>query len=242
MRYGIFSDIHANLEALESVLAAYQDQDIDCYLCGGDIVGYAADPNQCCRIVEQYAQSSVAGNHDHGCVGAVSMDDFNPVAREAMTWTKSHLDKKNSAYLKSLPLVFKNKDLTLAHATEDAPGDFNYLLDGFTARKNFRIQDTRVCFVGHTHVPGAFVYKNKKDIEYLKQDEIVIAKRNSYIVNVGSVGQPRDGNPLACYCIYDSAKGRVLIKRVRYNIQKAKKKIIQAGLPRFLAERLGAGS
>jgi len=242
MRYGIFSDIHANLEALESVLAAYQDQNIDCYLCGGDIVGYAADPNQCCQLVEQHAQNSVAGNHDYGCIGAVSMDYFNQVAKEAVIWTKSHLDKKNSSYLKSLPLVFKNKDLTLAHATLDEPGDFNYLFDGFTAWKNFRIQDTPVCFVGHTHVPGVFVYKNKKDIEYLKQDEIVISKRNRYIVNVGSVGQPRDGNPLACYCIYDSTKARVLIKRAKYNIKKAKKKIIQAGLPRFLAERLGAGS
>lgn len=242
MRYGIFSDIHANLEALESVLAAYRDQDIDCYLCGGDIVGYGADPNQCCRLIEQHAESTVAGNHDHGCVGAVSMDYFNQVAKEAVIWTKSHLDKKNSSYLKSLPLVFKNKDLTLAHATLKQPGDFNYLFDGFAAWKNFRIQDTPVSFVGHTHVPAVFVYKNKKDIEYLKQDEIVISKRNRYIVNVGSVGQPRDGNPLACYCIYDSIKGRVLIKRVKYNIEQAKKKIIQAGLPRFLAERLGAGS
>jgi len=241
MRYGIFSDVHANLEALESVLAAYRKEKIDSYLCGGDIVGYAADHKECTRLVEQYADSVVAGNHDQACVGTISMDYFNPVAKEAVIWTKSHLDKKTSSYLESLPLVYKNEELTLVHGTLADPQAFNYMSDGFTALKSFQVQNTPLCFLGHTHVPGVFIYNHKREVEYSQSDEIILRKKNKYIVNVGSVGQPRDGNPLACYCIYDSDQKRVLIKRVKYNIAKAKSKILQAGLPRLLAERLGMG-
>ncbi len=241
MRYGIFSDIHSNLEALDAVIKAYKKEKIDKYLCIGDVVGYASNPRECVRIIKALAMITIAGNHDWASVNLFSVDYFNPNALDAIFWTRHNLDDNDRNFLESLKLVYKNEDLTLFHGTLDNPGDFNYMTDSSIAEESFRLLETDICFVGHTHIAGTFIQDKSDRIHYLKSVTINISPENKYIVNVGSIGQPRDSNPKASYCIYDSDKKEVQLKRIDYDIQTARKKIIDAGLPEFLGDRLLSG-
>lgn len=241
MRYGIFSDIHANLEAFNAVLQAYQKEKIDQYLCIGDVVGYAANPKECIEKVKTLAIITVAGNHDWASVDLFSLDYFNPVAKAAIIWTQRNLDDQERYFLQSLKLVYKNKDLTLVHGTLDEPQDFHYLTDTYLAAQTFDLAKNQVCFIGHSHVAGIYIQDQEKSINYLETDLIEIKGQNKYIINVGSVGQPRDDNPEAAYCIYDTEKEEIKIKRISYDIETARSKIIKAGLPRILGDRLLLG-
>jgi predicted phosphodiesterase len=241
MRYGIFSDVHSNLEALEAVIEAYKREDIDKYLCAGDVVGYAANPKECIEKAKTLAMITVAGNHDLASVDLFSTDYFNPAASKAISWTKHNLGNQDRYFLESLKLVYQNEDLTLVHGTLDNPQDFDYMLDGYTASKTFALIETRLCFIGHSHVAGIFIQDVKGRIDYREDNSIGIKDGFRYIVNVGSVGQPRDGNPKAAYSIYDTDNKEVKIKRVSYDMEKAKKKIFEAGLPGSLGERLLLG-
>lgn len=241
MRYAIFSDVHSNLEALEAVLNAYKKEAIDRYLCIGDIVGYAGNPKECIERIKQDAIATVAGNHDWASADLYSCEYFNTLARQAITWTKLNLGEKDKDFLKDLKLTYKNKDLTMAHGTLDKPQDFDYLTDAYLAQESFKLLDTGICFVGHTHVPAIFIRDNSLGMHYLEESPIKINPQNRYIVNVGSVGQPRDGNPKAAYCIYDTKKHEIHIKRIIYNAELARKKIIEAGLPGLLGDRLLSG-
>jgi predicted phosphodiesterase len=241
MRYGIFSDIHSNLEALDRVIQAYQKEKIDEYLCLGDVVGYAADPNECLRLVKELSRVTIAGNHDWTSVGLFSPEYFNEFAKEAIAWTGKNLDETSRIFLKSLKLVYKNEDLTLAHGTLDRPQDFRYTSGSYSAWKSFRVLENNICFVGHSHIAGVFIQDKTGRIHYTLDNLIEIKKENKYIVNVGSVGQPRDNNPRAAYCILDTRENQVWIKRVSYDIKTARDKIIKAGLPEFCGERLLLG-
>lgn len=241
MRYGIFSDIHSNLEAFNAVAGAYKEEKIDKYLCLGDVVGYASNPKECIEIIKTLATVTIAGNHDWAGVNLFSTDYFNPNAQDAIFWTRRNLDGSDRSFLGSLKLVYKNEDLTLVHGTLDNPGDFNYLTDGYIAEESFRLLETNICFVGHTHVAATFIKDGSSRIHYRQDDSIDITPKDKYIINVGSVGQPRDGNPKASYCIYDTDKKEVRIKRIDYDIETARKKIIDAGLPKFLGDRLLSG-
>ena len=241
MRYGIFADIHSNLEALEAVRKAYRGESIDQYLCVGDVVGYAANPRECIEKIKELLAITVAGNHDWAAVNLFSVDYFNPAARQAMLWTRDSLDDKSRCFLGSLKLLYKNEDLTLVHGTLNKPEDFNYMTDGYVAEETFGILENKICFVGHSHVAGVFIKDKDGRINHCLDNCIGIKNRNKYIVNVGSVGQPRDGNPEAAYCIYDTDKKEIQIKRTAYDIKTTKEKVVNAGLPRFLADRLSAG-
>lgn len=241
MRYAIFSDVHSNLEALEAVLNAYKKEAIDKYLCVGDIVGYASNPKECIGRIKQDKIVTVAGNHDWASVGLFSCEYFNALASQAVAWTKLNLGEEDKDFLKSLKLTYKNKDLTIAHGTLDNPQDFNYLTDGYLAQESFKLLETDICFVGHTHVPAIFIQDSSSGIHFWEESFIKIKPQNRYIVNVGSVGQPRDGNPKASYCIYDTEGREIQIKRISYNVELAKNKIIKAGLPQFLGDRLLSG-
>lgn len=241
MRYGIFSDVHSNLEALDAVTEAYQKEGIDSFLCIGDIVGYAANPIECAEKIKTIASNTVAGNHDWAAVDLFSLEYFIPAAREALLWTKKRLTGSVKYFLESLKLTYENQDLVLAHGTLHEPDEFNYLIDEDSASLTFSVLKGRICFVGHTHRPGIFVKDYLDSIHYKDASRLEIKDYNKYIVNVGSVGQPRDGNPLAAYCIYDTDKSEVQIKRISYDIETARKKIISAGLPKFLGDRLLTG-
>ncbi|RJO65603.1 MAG: metallophosphoesterase [Candidatus Omnitrophota bacterium] len=242
MKYGIFSDVHGNLEALEAVIAAYQGESIDRYLCVGDVVGYGADPCKCIEKIKSLIPVTVvAGNHDWASIDLFSVAYFNPQAAKAIEWTRRELDTAAEVFLRSLPLVHTEEVFTLVHGSLDSPHDFNYIIDGYNAEQTFIRMQTAVCFVGHSHVAGVFVKDATDRLSYLSEYPIEIKKGNHYLINVGSVGQPRDGNPRACYCVFDTDSRKLDIRRAAYNIRSARGKIIKAGLPRFLGDRLLAG-
>jgi predicted phosphodiesterase len=242
MRYAIFSDIHSNLEALEAVLEAYQKEHIDKYLCIGDVVGYAAEPNECIEKVRKVTQVTLAGNHDWAAVGLFPSEDFNPEAKKAILWTRENLSRDSKSYLQSLKLVYEAEDLILVHGSLEEPQSFNYLINIYNCAATFDLMQSSICFVGHTHVPVVFIEDKEGNFHYQDVDRLKIDPQNKYIVNVGSVGQPRDSIPGAAYCIFDTESKEICIKRVKYNVFAARRKIIAAGLPQFLADRLLIGN
>jgi diadenosine tetraphosphatase ApaH/serine/threonine PP2A family protein phosphatase len=241
MRYGIFSDIHSNLEALDSVLRAYSSVTIDRFLCVGDIVGYGADPVGCINLVKEIGAVTVAGNHDWASAGVISVDAFNPLAREAVRWTSGRCDHAAAQFLEDLRLVYREDPLTLVHASLDDPAEFKYLGDTTPASATFAAMETSVCFVGHTHAVAVYAQTERGAILDESARAFTLKEGFRYIVNVGSVGQPRDGDPRAAYCVFDSDTGRIEIERTAYDVTTAARKIRDAGLPAFLAERLLSG-
>lgn len=240
MRYGIFSDIHGNLEAMEAVIYAFEKEVIDRYCCVGDIVGYSANPHECIEIVKNLKAACVAGNHDWAVVDKTDIRYFNPMAKEAIYWTRLHASREDMAFLDGLGLIFKSEEFILAHGTLQEPSFFYYLTDEMQAGAMFRLMDRNVAFVGHSHIPGIFI-QIQNHVECLPAFDVQLAQGCKYIVNTGSVGQPRDGNPMATYCIFDTAAGTISIKRVNYDIESAQKKILKMHLPPFLASRLAVG-
>jgi len=240
MKYAIFSDIHGNLEAFEAVLMAIDKENPAAYFCVGDIVGYGANPVECIEKVQKLNPTIVCGNHDWAAVELTDVEYFNSVAKKAVLWTRDNLGDEDVEYLKSLKLTYTDTDITLVHGTLDYPEGFSYVLDGYAATKTMALMRTQVCFIGHSHVAGTF-YDNKGITGYSESGKIEIRPGNKYLVNVGSVGQPRDGDPRASYCIYDNEKDTIEIKRISYDVAKAQQKILKAGLPRVLAARLDEG-
>ncbi|MDD2752602.1 MAG: metallophosphoesterase family protein, partial [Candidatus Omnitrophica bacterium] len=181
------------------------------------------------------------GNHDWASVDFFPIDYFNPQAAQAILWTKKNLSSSAKLFLKSLKLIHEEKDFILVHGSLNAPEDFNYMNDDYAAQQSFSILHKEVCFVGHTHFPGIFIMDSREKLEYRKDSSIAIKKGNKYIINVGSVGQPRDGNPASSYGIFDSEKKTFELKRVAYDSKETREKIYAQGLPVFLADRLLAG-
>ena len=241
MKYGIISDIHANLEAFEVAIDALSHEKIDALLCAGDIVGYGADPHLCIEKTKALHRIVVCGNHDEACIDITDIEYFNNSAKKAILWTKENLNEEDKSFLKNLGLVYKNRDLTLVHGTLYEPEMFHYMIDANAAHATFSLMQNRVCFVGHSHTPGIYLYKNNR-MSYFYKEKVKIAKDEKMIVNVGSIGQPRDGDPRLCYCIYDTEKGLIELKRLEYDVKSAQKKMLDAGLPHFLADRLAKGA
>ena len=240
MRYGIIADIHGNLEAFESALEALSHEKIDKYLCVGDIVGYGADPRECIKMTKALDALTVLGNHDAACSGLIDISYFNDTAGKAIIWTKQNLKKDDLAFLKSAGLTYLDTHLTLVHGTLQEPAEFHYMTESAAAYGTLNLMKTDICFVGHTHVPGIFSIRNGR-LKYFRKEKTKVSIGERLIVNAGSVGQPRDGDPRLCYCVYDTDAGTVELKRFAYDIEKAQKKTLRAGLPSFLAYRLGAG-
>ncbi|MGJ8634254.1 MAG: metallophosphoesterase family protein [Luteolibacter sp.] len=239
MRTAIFGDIHANLEALESVLEDANTQNVDKFVCLGDIVGYNADPAACLEHVKAMDCPTVKGNHDADASENHSLDTMNPVAATALRWTREQLDDDQRLWLKKLRMVRQVTDFTIVHSTLDQPLHWNYVTNRFDAMSNFSYQFTQLCFHGHTHVPRVYM-KSTKVIE-VAADQIALEPDAKYFINVGSVGQPRDGDPRACYAIFDHETRTITFRRVKYDLPATQKKILAAGLPEMLAERLAEG-
>ena len=204
MRFAIFSDVHANLEALEAVLADARDNKCTHFVCLGDVVGYNANPHECVDRIREMDCPIVKGNHDE-----------------------------------QASLVESSRDFTIVHATLDTPEQWGYVFNNLDAAASFTYQHTSVCFFGHTHVPMAFV--RDEGVQRERVDKLRIEPSKKYFINVGSVGQPRDGDWHAAYCIYHIDGNVVEQRRLKYDLATAQKKIIDAGLPRLLAERLAVG-
>ncbi|OGX43793.1 MAG: hypothetical protein A3G38_04330 [Omnitrophica WOR_2 bacterium RIFCSPLOWO2_12_FULL_51_8] len=241
MRYAILGDIHSNLEALTAVMQSARGEAIGQYICAGDIVGYAANPGECVKIVRDGCVIAVAGNHDWASVNLFGLEYFNPEAQEALYWTRRNLGQEEKDFLIGLKLTFKHDDFTLVHSALNNPRDFNYLSDGYAAEETFRLMQTDICFIGHTHIAGMFIKGADEKIAFRRDESSEIVPGNKYIINVGSVGQPRDDDIRAAYCIFDTASRKIRIKRVDYDAAAARGKIIDSGLPKFLGERLLLG-
>jgi predicted phosphodiesterase len=239
MRYGILGDVHANLEALDVVLESLSKEKIDTYIAVGDIVGYGADPVECLKRIRQVAKIIVAGNHDFAAVGKLNIDFFNTYARQSALWTREQLSENDREFLRNLKLVEYLDTFSVTHSSLHYPELFEYIQTSYDAQLSFQQQTTPLCFVGHSHVPVTFI--QKKTVSFSMQPVADVDDRYKVMVNVGSIGQPRDENPEAAYAVYDSEAGKVWIKRVRYDVDRAAKKIIVAGLPPILAERLRYG-
>ena len=242
MRYGLFSDIHGNQEAFETVLDALKDERIDTFWCLGDVVGYGANPNECLELVWGLTTDVIAGNHDFAAVGKVDLTCFNRNAAEAALWTMQNLTRDGRHYLSNLPFERKQDHVLAVHATPSEPQKWGYILSLPQAELEFHAlpDDVSVCFVGHTHDPVIFCDHDGKCGE-VPGNQCQMKADCRYIINVGSVGQPRDGDPRAAYCVYDSDNAQVEIKRIIYDVETAQKKIRRAGLPDFLATRLAFG-
>ena len=239
MKYAIFGDIHANLEAFEAVLADAEQLGCTDYVCTGDIVGYAADPNECLRIVRDMNCPVVKGNHDEEAILNTSLEGLNPLAKQAMEWTRAQLNEDERDSLDNMKLVRQVADFTIVHATLDTPGSWTYVTNKFDAMASFSYQFTQLCFYGHTHTPR--IYVKGDSVEPLEEMEVNLEMGRKYFINVGSTGQPRDGDWRASYAVYDAENQNVEIRRLDYNIRKAQDKIIDAGLPEMLAHRLSLG-
>jgi diadenosine tetraphosphatase ApaH/serine/threonine PP2A family protein phosphatase len=237
--FAILGDIHSNIDALTAVLDDARAHGVNHFACVGDAVGYNANPSECLATIQSLNCVSVVGNHDHYCINATSLHDFHPMAADVVNWTRSHLSTADVAFLRGLKLVRVVSGFTLVHSTLDMPDKWGYVFDELEAASNFNYQSTTVCFHGHTHHPVVFEKTNV--IKRTDATVVKIALGRKYFINVGSVGQPRDGNPRASYAIYDVDKRVVTFRRIEYDICKAQKKIIDAGLPPRLAQRLAQG-
>jgi diadenosine tetraphosphatase ApaH/serine/threonine PP2A family protein phosphatase len=240
MRYAILSDVHSNLEALEAVLYDVGVRKIQDVVFLGDAVGYGPNPNECIELLVKRCRVLLAGNHDWGVIGQTDIAYFNEYAREAIEWTRDVLTGKNSKTLASFPVTkeIEKGDMLLVHSTPKEPNMWHYLLTLWDAEINFHYFSNKFCFLGHSHYP--FI------IERLPSGELVTYKEAAskgqserYIMNVGSVGQPRDGDPRASYAIVDEEKMEII--RVPYNIEAVQKKMRKAGLPALLIERISEG-
>lgn len=240
MRYGIYSDIHGNLEALQAVLATLKREKVDRFICAGDIVGYGSNPKECIQLVVEHESIIVAGNHDYAVAEKLNIEFFNNYAKAAVVWTREQLSENEKKFLANLDLVQYIEDvLTVVHGTLNFPEMFEYIQSSYDAHLSLELLETPVCFYGHSHVPVAF--HQGQTVSFTMEEEITISPNRKTLVNVGSVGQPRDENPRACCAVYDDEIGKVWIHRVEYDIDRTIEKIVQAGLPEILGERLRFG-
>lgn len=246
MRIGILGDVHSNLEALDAVLDRMAGENIDHWVQVGDIVGYGADPVPCLGRIREVGCTVCIGNHDAAVVGFLNTDYFNTYARAAIDWTREQLPDKELDYLRNLPLLVEHPEYTVVHGSLHMPEQFGYVLSKVEAVDSLRHQRTKMAFVGHSHVPAVYLQSNDRaehDLEVLYDSEIRghIEGFDRALMNVGSVGQPRDEDPRAAYGVYDTETGEVKIGRVVYDIETAQQKIRDAGLPPVLADRLSLG-
>jgi predicted phosphodiesterase len=245
MKYLIISDLHSNIEALTAVLGSIKRKKMDRVLVLGDLVGYGASPNQVVDTIRKTKNAIVIrGNHDKVASGIENGENFNRAALQSAQWTQKKLTADNRSYLNHLPQgpVLVDGSILVAHGTpldEDA-----YLFSDYDAYEVFQVMDFNLCFFGHTHLPVIYAVSNQRLYTFRPNGErvrIELMQGFKYLINPGSVGQPRDKNPLASFAIYDSDHRSITFKRISYSIPRSQEKILRAGLPQSLANRLAIG-
>ena len=248
MRYLLLSDIHGNRFGLEASLS-HAKGEYDRVFCLGDVVGYGAHPNQCCAMLRELNAHSLLGNHDAAALGAIDISWFNEVATAAITWTREQLSPENRVWLEGLSPTYENADddFQAVHASLRAPIE-EYILGPSIAQPNVELMTQSVCFYGHTHVADCYrslhAAGQRLQMQYSSTrygGTIAMESGWKYLVNPGSCGQPRDGNPQARYALFDSVTREIEVHAVDYDWQEAREAIIEAGLPHSLGDRLGMG-
>ncbi len=239
MRIALISDIHGNLAALEATLKEIAGTGAETLCCLGDIVGYGPFPNECVALVRSKASAVVLGNHDSGLLGQTPVDDFNTLGQRALAWTRERLEPEHEDFLRALPLLTTLGPVTLAHASPANPGGWPYVLTMDHAREAFRALTTDVGCIGHTHVP--VVIGEDLSINTFRNPRRSPAPPCRFLINVGSVGQPRDGDPRAAFGLLDTETWTYELFRVEYDVEGTAAAILKAGLPDALARRLFRG-
>lgn len=241
-KFAILADIHSNIDALRSVVEDARSKGVTDFICVGDIVGYNAQPLECVNLIRELNCFAVRGNHDHYCAHDESLDDFHPMAASVVAWTRREMARDPDAmnWLKNLPLHAFHLGITLVHSTLDMPERWGYVFDAIEAEAHFFYQNTQICFHGHTHVPAIFE-KHGLHVDRYDPQTINIGLGRKYFINTGSVGQPRDNDPRASYCTYDTSQREIEFHRVEYDIEATQEKIRSAGLPERLAQRISLG-
>jgi diadenosine tetraphosphatase ApaH/serine/threonine PP2A family protein phosphatase len=243
MRYAVISDIHSNLEALTAVLEKIKQLGADETCCLGDIVGYNANPNECVEIIRSEGIACILGNHDSRALGLEEPDDFNPLARSAVLWTRGELTEENKTFLRKLPRERLIDGFFLFHGSIHETD--RYIFYKEDVADNFRFlaelpESPKIGFFGHTHVKMSIsLHRGVLAVEYA--NELAVSGDKMYLINPGSVGQPRDADPRAAFLVYDDRSKIITFHRVAYDIAACQEKIIRAGLPPQLAERLSQG-
>jgi diadenosine tetraphosphatase ApaH/serine/threonine PP2A family protein phosphatase len=230
------SDIHGNLEALQETLGFLDSLGIEEVYCLGDLVGYGPDPGPCITLICERCRGVVAGNHDWAVAGIFSVSGFSPEAREAILWTRERLNAEEIRYLSALPLSISLSEAFLVHSSPLDPARWSYILGTEDAVSALRYSPSDLCMVGHTHVPAVFC---EEDARLGHCFPLVMEGKGRCLVNVGSVGQPRDGDPRAACVLLEG--GRLTLERIPYPVEVTSGKILERGLPEFLARRLGKG-
>lgn len=241
MIYIFISDVHSNMEAFEAVVEEISPLAERKVAFVGDIVGYGPEPNEAIELLRKVADFAIAGNHDWAAVELTDITYFNIYAQQAVLWTRSVLKPGNASYLRSLKPMGKWEGFTLAHGSPREPEAWHYLFSVQDAEANFGFFDTQLCFVGHSHYPITFVQGQDGRVRSSRESTIKVLPGERYIINIGSVGQPRDGNPDAAFAIYDADRQVVQIKRVPYDIGTTQEKMTVRGLPSYLINRLAIG-
>lgn len=244
MRLGIFSDVHANIEALTAVMQAYENESIDEFHCLGDVVGYGANPNECTDIVRRVAKTTILGNHDAAVTGRMDYSYYYDAARHALDWHARALRPDSLAWLRGLPYQkeLDGSDVLLCHGSPVRPEEFEYIFAPEQARECLPIwkQLSQITFIGHSHLCKVFALRPGEVVE-LPARTVTLKPEYKYIVSVGSVGQPRDWDPRASYVIFDTIKRELEFKRVEYDIASQAQKIFAAGLEKNFGHRLFLG-
>jgi diadenosine tetraphosphatase ApaH/serine/threonine PP2A family protein phosphatase len=241
MRVAILGDIHANLQALEAVLADARDYGCTEFHCLGDVVGYNANPSECLEIVRNLPGVCVLGNHDEAASHGKALEGFSSAAAISLEWTRGVLSAEQKAWLGALRPQRQIRKTTLVHATLDSPGSWGYVRTAKEAELSLACQRTPLCFIGHTHVPKVFAHGVGEMLLFEDADGVDLSKSPKLLINAGSVGQPRDGDWRAAYMIHDGASDGLWMRRVEYDVESASRAVLEAGLPANLAERLHKG-
>ncbi|NUM81889.1 metallophosphoesterase [bacterium] len=232
MLTAVISDIHGNLEALTRTLEVIAELKADEIICLGDVVGYGPDPDACVALIREHCKVVLLGNHDQAALNTAAAANFNDFARLAVLWTAEHLSDENKTYLSNLPYTYKRDNILFVHATPMNPEKWHYIFTYEEAQKQFMHFDENICFVGHTHFPG--IYSNSPSAKKVNKDD-------QFIINVGSVGQPRDGNYRISFGLFDDTEWGYKHVRAEYDVMTTFNKIKNNGLPVYLAERLIQG-
>jgi predicted phosphodiesterase len=239
MKFAIIADIHGNWEAFQVVLDDIQKQRCTHIACLGDVIGYNANPKECLDLVRKMDIPCIKGNHDEYCSIEGALEGFNPHAAAAVDWTRKQITEDDRQWLRDLKYIRMVNGFTTVHATLDGPQRWGYVFDKLGAAASFPYQTTQVCFFGHTHVPVAFIRDSM--VRGGTYSKFRVEPGKKYFVNVGAVGQPRDGNPKCAYVVYDMDASTIELRRLEYDIATTQRKIREAGLPERLAERLAVG-
>ena len=241
MKFALLSDIHGNYEALTQVLHDLENQKVDKVHCLGDVIGYGADPVACLETVSKHCDIKLMGNHEYAALGLVSTDHYNTAAKESSEWTKAQLSDNELSLIADFEMSRSFDNFYFVHASPFEPDQWRYIIAPNAAIEGFMHFDGKICFNGHTHLPQIFIEQEDALPRCQIGHDFLPAPENRYIINVGSVGQPRDNDNRACYLIFDTDEYEVIYRRVEYDIATTQTKMAELQMPELLINRLAIG-